>query len=69
MPCAMVRKNPGTNKVSGVTLPLRSRLDCVATAASESSEPASTMVSLATRLPMRLVMKLPERNPNGNSRK
>ena len=65
----MVMKKPGTNNVSGVTRPASNRLDCVATAASDNSEPASTMVSLATRLPMRLVMKLPARKPNGNSRK
>ena len=70
MPCAMVMKKPGRKNASGIDAALTTaRAPAPITVASASSEPTSTMVSVETRLPMRVEMKLPVKKPIGNSMK
>jgi len=69
MPWAMVINVPGRKNASGVTGPHDNTAAWPLTAASASSDPANTIVSVENRLPMRVEMKLPVKNPKGNNRK
>ena len=58
-----------TKKASGITQPDDSTTACAVTAVIARSDPASTIVSVETRPPSRVEMKLPAKKPIGNSRK
>ena len=69
MPCDMVIKKPGMKNASGVSTPRDSTIACSVTVTIASTDPINTIVSPAARLPTRLAIKLPVKNPIGNSRK
>ncbi len=70
MPCAMVMNVPGMNKRQRRHPTGGQHQGCPDTLANASKPPAMIIASLDTRWPtMRVEMKLPVKNPIGNSRK